>query len=293
MPEASILAETQADCFAGAWTAWVAEGNADHSDLREEELDQLLHGYSLLRDPVGTSPGQEEAHGSFFDRVSAFQEGFDDGPTACRDDFGPDRVLTQGQFQTDEDLAREGNAPYDVLIDIVHRSLPTVWAQAFSDVFSTGFVPPRLEPFDGEAPPCAGDPADDLVYCADENLVAYDETDLTRDAASEIGDFAAATAISLPYSEAVRDQLGLPADDAAAVRSSVCLTGWYAAKVYNRQAGERVRISPGDIDESVQFLLGYVGEETVLPDLGLSGFRLVDLFRNGFVRGLSACDVGV
>jgi predicted metalloprotease len=293
MPQASILAETQADCFAGAWTAWVAAGKADHSELQPDELDQLLRGYFLLRDPVGTSPGQQQAHGSFFDRVSAFQEGFDDGPTACRDDFGRDRVLTQGQFTTDEDLANQGNAPYDELIDIVDRSLPAVWTQAFRDVFSARFDPPKLQPFDGEAPPCAGDAADDLVYCSDGNLVGYDETDLTRKAYSDLGDFAVATAISLPYSEAVRDQLGRSTDGEAAVRSSVCLTGWYAAKVFNRQGGEQVLISPGDIDESVQFLLTYADEPTVIPDVGLSGFQLVDLFRNGFVRGLSACDVGV
>ena len=91
----------------------------------------------------------------------------------------------------------------------------------------------------------------------------------------------------------MRDQLDLSTDDDAAVRSSICLTGWYAAKVFNHQAGERVQISPGDVDESVQFLLVYTDEETVIPDVGLSGFQLVDLFRNGFVRGLSACDVGV
>jgi predicted metalloprotease len=292
MPRASILAETQADCFAGAWSAWVASGKADHTVLREEELDQLLRGYFLLRDPVGTSPGQQQAHGSFFDRVSAFQEGFDDGPTACRDDFGSNRLLTQGEF-SDADLATKGNAPYDELISIVEQSLPTVWDQAFRDVFSTDFDPPQLEPFDGEAQPCSGDPADDLVYCSDGNLVGYDETDLTHEAYRDIGDFAVATALSLPYSEAARDQLGLSTDDEAAVRSSVCLTGWYGAKVFNHQAGERVQISPGDIDESVQFLLVYSDEPTVIPDVGLTGFQLVDLFRNGFVRGLSACDVGV
>ena len=292
MPRASIAAETQADCFAGAWSAWVADGRAGHSVLREPELDQLLQGYILLRDPVGTSPGQRQAHGSFFDRASAFQEGFDDGPTACRDNFGRDRVFTQGTF-SDEDLATRGNAPYDQLIDIVERSLPFVWSQAFRDVFSSDFSPPQLQPFDGEAPPCADDPARDLVYCSDESLVGYDETDLTREAARDIGDFAVATAISLPYSEAVRDQLGLSTGDEDALRSAVCLTGWYAAKVFNHQAGEDVLISPGDIDESVTFLLAYGDEETVLPDVGLSGFQLVDLFRNGFVRGLSACDLGL
>jgi predicted metalloprotease len=291
-PQASILIETQADCFAGAWTAWVADGQAEHTELQAADLDQLLRGYFLLRDPVGTSPGQQQAHGSFFDRVSALQEGFDDGPAACRDDFGPDRVITQGTF-SDEDLATQGNAPYDELIDIVDRSLPAVWSQAFRDVFSADFDPPPLQPFDGEAPPCAAEAADDLVYCVDGKLVGYDETDLTRPAYEDIGDFAVATAISLPYGEAVRDQLDRSTDDEAAVRSSVCLSGWYGAKVFNRQGGQDVRISPGDIDESVQFLLTYADEPTVIPDVGLSGFQLVDLFRNGFVRGLSACDVGV
>jgi predicted metalloprotease len=288
-PGSSIATETQADCFAGAWSAWVAAGHAQHSQLREPDLDQLLRGYFLLRDPVGTPRGQQ-AHGSFFDRVSAFQEGFDAGPTACRDRFGRDRVFTQGSF-SDADLRTQGNAPYAELIDIVDRSLPTVWEQAFRDVFTADFSPPDLQPFDGEAPPCSDDSADDLVYCADGNLVGYDETDLTHPA-YELGDFAVATAISLPYGESVRDQLGLSTGDAPAVRSSVCLTGWYAAKVFNRQAGEQVQLSPGDIDESVTFLLTYGGEPTVLPDVGLSGFQLVDLFRNGFVRGLAACDVG-
>ncbi len=52
-----------------------------------------------------------------------------------------------------------------------------------------------------------------------------------------------ATAIAIPYSLSVRDQLGLSTDDEEAVRSALCLTGWYAARVYNGQAGE-VRSRP-------------------------------------------------
>ena len=52
-------------------------------------------------------------------------------------------------------------------------------------------------------------------------------------------------------------------------------------------------ISPGDLDESVQFLLTYGRDPAVLPDANLSGFQQVDLFRAGFVEGLAACDVGV
>ena len=52
-------------------------------------------------------------------------------------------------------------------------------------------------------------------------------------------------------------------------------------------------ISPGDLDESVQFLLRYGNDPRVLGDLDASGFQLVDRFRSGFIEGASACDVGI
>jgi predicted metalloprotease len=292
-PGPSISTETQADCLAGSWTAWVADGEARHTQLREPDLDQLLRGYYLLRDPVGTSSAEESAHGSYFDRVSAFQEGFDEGPEACRDHFGPDRVFTQGSFQDDSEALTGGNAPYPNLLGIIGSSLPTVWAQTFRDAFGETFTPPSIEAFSGTAPACAPDADRDLVYCGGEQLVGFDETDLAGPAYSEIGDFAVATAASMPYSLAVRDQLGLSTDDQDATRSALCLTGWYAAKVFNGEAGANVRISPGDIDESVQFLLTYGDAPEVLGTADLSGFQQVDLFRNGFVDGLDSCDVGL
>lgn len=284
-PAASIVVETQADCLAGTWARWVADGEAEHSVLRTPELDELLRGYLLLRDPVGTNPGEQQAHGSYFDRVAAFQEGFDSGTAACRDNFGPDRLFTQEPFLSDEDLDRGGNAPYGELLDIIDTSLPAAWEQAV-----TGFEPPTIASFDGDAPGCAPDPGLDLVYCADENLVAFDRTDLAAPAYEELGDFAVATAVALPYGLAVRDQLGLSTDGEEAFRSAVCLSGWYAAQVYAGQAGG-TSVSPGDVDESVQFLLAFGGEPSVVPDADLTGFQLVDLFRNGFVQGLDACSL--
>ena len=40
----SIQDETQADCLAGAWTKWVADGNAEHAALRTPELDDVIRG---------------------------------------------------------------------------------------------------------------------------------------------------------------------------------------------------------------------------------------------------------
>jgi predicted metalloprotease len=290
LPRSSIATETQADCLAGSWTRWVADGEAPRSQLREPELDDLLRGYFLLRDPVGTSSAAESAHGSYFDRVSAFQDGFDDGAEACRDDFGPDRVFTQGEFQTDDDFATRGNADYGFVVDALEPSLSGVWDQAFREIFRESFTAPAVEPFSGDAPDCARERDLDLVFCAEEQLVTYDQTDLTQPAYQDIGDFAVVTAVAIPYAQAVRDQLGLSDVDPEGLRSAVCLTGWYAAKVYNGQAD--LTISPGDLDESVQFLLEYGQSATVLPAAELSGFELVDLFRSGFAQGLRACDVG-
>ncbi|SOD93186.1 neutral zinc metallopeptidase [Blastococcus haudaquaticus] len=285
-PEASIAVETQADCLAGSWTRWVADGDAERSQLREPELDELLLGYFQLRDPVGTSSAAESAHGSYFDRASAFQEGFDDGPTACRDEFGPERVFTQGRFVSDEDFRQQGNAPYADLIGLVERALPAFWERVFTESLDERFDPPSIEAFDGTAPDCAPDDRD-LVYCEEGNLVGYDEQDLTPEV-YELGDYAVATGIAVPYALAARSQLGLDPADPDALRSAVCLAGWFSAAV---TAGEvpGVVISPGDLDESVLFLLVYGVEEDVLGAADLSGFQLVDLFRAGFVQGGGAC----
>ena len=43
----------------------------------------------------------------------------------------------------------------------------------------------------------------------------------------------------------------------------------------------------------MQFLLAFGRDPSVVPDADLTGFQLVDLFRNGFVEGLDACGLDV
>ncbi|MGY1749569.1 neutral zinc metallopeptidase [Modestobacter sp. SYSU DS0511] len=288
--QASIAIETQADCFAGAWTRWVADGEAPHNSIRPAELDDVLRGYLLLRDPVGTGLDAGEAHGSYFDRVSAFQQGFDDGPTACRDAFGPDRPYTQREF-SDQDLLTGGDAPYADVQSLIATSFPEFWT-AVLDSRGEEFRAPELQPFTRTAPGCAGSrPEGDLVYCPAEGTVAFDEADLTRPLYDDLGDYAVLTAVAVPYGLAVRDQLGLSTDDQEAVRSSVCLAGAFTAAALEEEVPS-IRISPGDADESVSFLLEYSDDPEVIADVGLTGFQLVDVFRAGVFEGPTACGLG-
>jgi predicted metalloprotease len=289
-----IQDETQADCLAGAWASWVAAGEAEHVSLRTPELDDVVRGFLLLRDDVGSDPEDTEAHGSYFDRVSAFYEGFDGGVAPCRDDFGTDRIFTAAAF-SETDYLNKGNARYEDIIGWIGQTLPLFWASVFPDAFGTQFEPPALQGFHGAAPDCRSfgkkDPT--LGYCAEDETVYYDEAELTGPAYDELGDFAVATALALPYALAARDQAGLSAGDGTATRSAVCLTGWYTAQWYDDEFADslEVTLSPGDVDEAVRFLLDFGADPRVFPDVTASGFELVGAFRTGFLAGGTACDL--
>jgi hypothetical protein len=292
----SIQDETQADCLAGAWTAWVAADEAEHVSIRTPDLDDVLRGFLLLRDDVGSDPEDSQAHGSYFDRVSAFFEGFDGGLGPCRDAFGEDRLFTAAEFDPTDEINR-GNARYADIVEWVGATLPVFWESVFDEAFSADFDPPVVAAFDTTAPECGalGVEDRDLGFCASEATVYYDETELTRPAYEELGDFAVATALSLPYSLAAREQADLSTEDGAATRSAVCLTGWYSAQWYTGAFDDTldVVLSPGDLDEAVQFLLTYGVEDQVFPDVPASGFELVGAFRQGFLTGGTGCDIGL
>ncbi|WP_369256104.1 hypothetical protein [Geodermatophilus amargosae] len=293
LDDPSIVSETQAECFAGAWTKWVVTGRSEHVAVRPKELDPYLLGYLYFADAVGSSPDAEDAHGSLFDQLSAFQEGYADGPPACAA-FDTSRVYTAQEAGR---APGRGGGSYGAVVDAADDVLAGFWDQALTRGFpGTGplggaLAAPDVRAADGSGTVCSGQGAElDLQYCPEDGSVRYDAADLLEPVYDDVGDFAVTTLLGLPYAMAVREQRGLSVDDPEAVTSAVCATGWLAREAHLGELdGARLRISPGDVDEAAVVLLQYATEPTVVPESGLSGFELVDSFRQGFVEGGSAC----
>jgi uncharacterized protein len=74
-----LLRELQADCFAGAWSRWVAQRKL----LDPGDLDEATLAVFIARDVPGTPWTDPRAHGSGFQRTRAFGDGYEAGPKEC------------------------------------------------------------------------------------------------------------------------------------------------------------------------------------------------------------------
>lgn len=119
----TITAEQQADCFAGSWLGALDESQAGEAELialREKNLDRVLGGLVEFRDYVGLDERFAGSHGTAFDRIRAFQEGFESGPERCRDYEDEQPPLVGFAFRDLKERFRGGNLPFaDVLPTVV------------------------------------------------------------------------------------------------------------------------------------------------------------------------------
>jgi predicted metalloprotease len=286
---ATVTKEIQADCFAGAWSA---HAKADTFKPSDDDLDRALAGFLSLRDEPGTEKKDPSAHGSGFDRVNSFRNGFDNGVQACKGYKDGDPVVVEIPWNDAADAAAGGNAPYDDIINGVPNDLEDYWSQVYPKLTGKSWRPLKgvLAFNPNDAPTCGGTPTTHYVlfYCVPEDYVGFDTVQAMPEIYTEGGDFAVATLIATQYGLAVLTRAGQDASDKKVSLRGDCLAGAWAASVLLADRPESTyRLSPGDLDKGVAALLIFRGSGDVKRQG--QGSDRIDAYRDGVYNGAKVC----
>jgi predicted metalloprotease len=302
----TIMMELQADCFAGAWTRDVEEGSSDFFEVTVDDLDKAVAGFLELRDGVGVDAADPAAHGTGFDRIGSFVDGYERGVEHCAaypDAFAAgELIVVEVPFTSPEDFERGGNLPLSELVPLLLDDLEHFWGVVFAQQGETwtpvtDFVP--IDPGVDEVT-CGGDTfsGDVLVnasfYCVDSDTIYIDDVNLVP-TLNEIGDYAVATEIARQYAFAAQVRLGITDTSLAANLNADCLAGVYASSGFLGDRGDEQQLilSPGDLDEAViAFLLNSdAGEDVESGEVSVgTAFQRFDAYRAGFLEGVASCD---
>lgn len=297
--------ELQADCFAGSWARRVADGRAEGFDPDDVDLDKTVAGMIAIRDVPGTSPEDPMAHGSGFDRVSAFQDGYQHGVRTCKGyaDEATDRVTAEIPFQEGDDVTG-GNLPLadnwdgrgsKGLLSLVTADLNEFYDwffdqldQAWRPVDDLEIVDPDLDSVScGDKELSGKDLSYLAVYCEDQNAVVLDGEGLV-DGLYSIGDFAVASELARLWAIAAQVQLDVVDQERSELQAD-CLTGSWAASTFPGASPDvtptQLQISAGDLDEAIMGFLAYGtdGEDA-------TAFQRTDALRTGVFGELRACE---
>ena len=298
----SIVLEQQADCYAGVFMRWVAEGKSKHFQLSTGDgLNSVLAGIFSFRDIVGQYNAQDTSpdavpHGLGFDRVYAFQTGFTEGAPRCAkiDINEVNKRIQQREFNQDEQ-GDKGN------VDIDKEHLTYLDANLDKVYGLTGAAKPNIQ----NGAQCQGGPElVTAIYCNQQNLVVINKQKLSEISTppkqdlsvpdpngTAIGDFGAFSEVASRYTMALLKAKNIPLDDESAGLRSSCLTGFWAQQSSKDDGGLTLRISPGDLDEAVAELLAK--HSVIAADVNgktvPGGFARVEAFRIGFTNDMNTC----
>ena len=294
----TILLEQQADCFAGSWMAHVSRGEAAGLTLGPKDLTSSLSGMLSYADPVGITSDQQGAHGSGFDRVGAFEDGYLNGAAKCATYPTAPPTVIELPF-TAGDAATGGNLPYDQVVSSMGTDLDRFWGEVFQQRGKT--YQPLLDGVKKYAdaspyPTCGTDTsgaqfkARAAVYCAAGDFVAYDDDLLQQ--VNDVGDFAAGVFIGGAWADAAQTRLGSTLAGAERSLQQDCYTGAWAKSILptpQTPDTQKFLLSAGDLDEGV---IAFVDKSNLRDPIGgpaVPPFDRVAAFRKGILQGVAAC----
>jgi predicted metalloprotease len=290
-----IVSEQQADCFAGTYIRWVAEGRSPRFSLSTGDgLNHVLAAAITLRDPIlGPQDSEmlEEGHGTALDRVSAFQMGFVSGASECAKIDLAEIEERRGDLPMALPLDQAGEVPID------EDTLDTLM-EALGEVYQPSEAPTLS--YDTES--CAdAQPSPPVSYCPDTNTLSVDLPSLQQlgEAADESnnvllqGDNSALSVVTSRYALAMQHENGDPVDTPVAALRTACLTGVAQramAETIDLPSGKSLTLTAGDLDEAVSGLLtnGLAGSNAdgqTVP----AGFTRIVAYRSGLGGDRELC----
>ena len=291
-----LVREQQADCLAGVYMRWVAEGHSPRFSINTSRaLDQVMAGAIAGRDPVSTFDTlilDPPSHGTALDRVSAFQTGFDVGTDGC------------AAMDSAEIAQRRGNLPpslfdtaspqSDIAID--DQSLSTLM-ELLAQIYAPA-NPPTLAT-DGDS--CSASEKQPVVYCPGPNTIAVDMPTLRQigtpadesDFVLLQGDNTALSMVTSRYALALQQQRGLALNTPQAAMRTACLTGVAQRRMADPirgPSGNQLILGAGDLDEAVSGLLTNGVVATDVNGIPVpSGFTRILAFRTGLLGDADGC----
>jgi predicted metalloprotease len=294
----TIVREQQADCFAGVYLFWVADGKSPRFTLSTADgLDHVLAGIITTRDPVMDADTQnDDEHGSALDRISAFQMGFINGASAC------------AGINKQEIEQRRGDLPTTLRVDpggdqetgevpINEDTLSTLM-ELLGKIFSPK-NPPTLSYKPADCPDAKASPP--ASYCPATNTIVIDLPGLAKvgtvAAESERtlpqGDDTALSIVMSRYALAVQRERGVPMQSPWTALRTACLTGVVhrrMAEPIDLPSQKQLVLTAGDLDEAVSGLLtnhlvASDADGTSVP----AGFTRIAALRGGVAGDIDAC----
>ncbi|WP_020661942.1 neutral zinc metallopeptidase [Amycolatopsis benzoatilytica] len=293
----SVVKEQQADCFAGGYFRWVAEGKSKFYQVSTAEgLDKIMAAMFLIRDQAGSSATDKQAHGTAFDRTYAFQAGFEKGPKECAGMNAQNVKARVVERPFDPGDKGKGDKTFD-------EQIVALLKDSLDDAFKGAGVPgPQFVAGNGSCAGGANTPP--VSYCANDNTVNYDlnalrklaqpvdqEAEFKGQAGGGSGDFAAFAELASRYALGIQKGVGASLDTPNAGLRTACLVGAWAKFTTRTDGKAKLRLSAGDLDEAISDLLRPDGlvSANVNGDRPDSGFDRVESLRRGYLEGSPAC----
>ena len=294
-----LVSEQQADCLAGVYMRWVAEGNSPRFTLSTSDgLNNLLAAMIAFRDPL-LERGDPEADG---DRTVRRSSGSRRSSSASR--TAPRRAPRS--------MSRRSSSVAAICRSCCSGTRPassTITEDSVRDIVNAmGVVftpdnPPRAglrRSRSGQLPGLAQrrprrrtarrPTRSSIDLPALQDLGARPE-DGERGLAS--GDNTAYSVVVSRYMMALQNERGVMLDTAVAALRTACLTGVATAAMTSQITtpdGNTIAITAGDVDEAVSGILvnGYVASD-VNGETVPSGFSRIDAFRIGVLGDEDRC----